>query len=517
MLLLLLSTLGLAAVTGPEVSLLSRYQAKGAEIFYYDSKTERIFSTASGSVPGVEIIDFSDPKNPSLFKLIDLSQSFPSAKLDSVASVAIDPTGRGFGAAALIPEDSNIHLGRVGFFDMDTGTILGIIEVGYHPDSVAFSPDGRKLLVANEGEFSPRGPQVPGSLSVIDLSAISELSDIKGLSSETFDFSSENLGDGIDLSGLRSNQPGASPEIFMEPEFVIGVGDKAFVSIQESNAIGIFDTRLKKWVAVHDLLTRTHDIDPSDRDGKAELFKTNPEGRIHHIPMPDMIASYEVEDTTYILTANEGDARPDDFDKARVRDLGKNGRPPLNREYKRKLSDLYGPHTFKNANLGRLEVSIVDGLNAEGEIEKLHTFGSRSFSILNADTGEIVYDSGSGFEIISAKFGGKNYNANQKPGDFDSRSDSKGPEPEAVTVGVIDERAYAFISMERSGFVFIYDITVPQVSHCVGIIDTMGDEGVDKGPEFMQFVPAENNPSGLNLLLVGFEVSQTISAYSISF
>lgn len=509
--------LGLAAEAAPEVALLSRYMAKGAEIFQYDSTTMRIYSTASGAVPGVEIIEYSDPKQPSLFMLIDFSQSFPSATLDSVSSVAIDPTGRGLGAATLIPKDSNQHKGRVGFFDMKTGRILGFVEVGYHPDSLAFSPDGRKVLVANEAEFSPRGPQVPGSLCVIDLSELSGLDDIQGVSAETFDFSGKNLGDGVDLSGLRSNQPGASPEIFLEPEYVIGVGNKAFVSIQESNAIGVFDTILEKWVAVHDLLTRTHDIDPSDRDGKAELFKTTPEARLHHIPMPDMIAAYEVAGTPYLLTANEGDARPDDFDKARVRELGIKGRPPLNREYKRRLSDLYGPQTFKNANLGRLEVSIVDGLNAQGEIVKLHTFGSRSFSILNADTGEIVYDSGSDFEIISAKFGGNNYNANQKPGDFDSRSHSKGPEPEAITVGVMDQRAYAFIAMERSGFIFIYDITVPQDAHFVGKIDTLGDQGEDKGPEFIQFIPAQKNPSGHNLLLVGFEVSQTISAYTISF
>lgn len=509
--------LGLAAQGDPDVAFLSRYKAKGAEIFQYDRTSGRICSTASGAVPGIEIIDFGDPGQPSQIKVIDFSQAFPKGKLDSVSSVAIDPSGSGLGAAALIPEDSNLHKGKVGFFDLKTGTILGFVEVGYHPDSLAFSPDGRKVLVANEGEFSPRGPQVPGSLSVIELGELGELDKIGAVSAETFDFSAKNLADGIDLSGFRSNQPGAPPEIFLEPEYVIGVGEKAFVSIQESNAIGVFDTVLKKWTAVHDLLTRTHDIDPSDRDGKAELFETKPEARLHHIPMPDMIAAYEVAGTPYLITANEGDARPDDLDKARVRELGKKGRPGLNREYKSQLSDLYGPHTFKNANLGRLEVSIVDGLNAQGEIVKLHTFGSRSFSILNANTGEIVYDSGSEFEIISAQHGGKNYNANQKPGDFDSRSDAKGPEPEAIAVGVIDQSAYAFIGMERSGFIFIYDITVPQSARCVGMIDTLGDQGEDIGPEFMQFIPAGENASGHNILLVGFEVSQTISAYSISF
>lgn len=281
--------------------------------------------------------------------------------------------------------------------------------------------------------------------------------------------------------------------------------------------IGVFDAKTKQWIAVHDLLTRTHDIDPSDRDDQAELFQTVAAGRLHHIPMPDMIAAYESSGTTYILTANEGDARPDDRDNRRVRKLGKKGYPPLNRAYKRKLSKLYGPHTFKNANLERLEVSVVDGLNEQGEIVQLHTFGSRSFSILNADTGEIVYDSGSDFEVLSARFGGRNYNANQESGDFDSRSDAKGPEPESVTVGTIDGRAYAFIAMERSGFVFIYNITDPGAAHCVSMIDTLGSKGLDIGPEFMQFIPAQDSPNGQDILLIGFEVSQTIAAYSIAF
>lgn len=136
---------------------------------------------------------------------------------------------------------------------------------------------------------------------------------------------------------------------------------------------------------------------------------------------------------------------------------------------------------------------------------------------MEATTGEIVYDSASDFEIISGKFGGKNYNANQIAGSFDSRSDAKGPEPEAVTVAKVKGRSYAFVAMERSGFVFIYDITVPKSSHCIGMIDTLGEKGEDRGPEFMKFVSAEDNTSGHHLLLIGFEKSQTISAFAISF
>jgi hypothetical protein len=509
------AALALSAQTTLDVALLSRYQAQGAEIFQYDPRSQRIYATASDSVPGVEMIDYSDPRKPTRIGLIDFREAFASTELDSVSSVAIDPTDRGLGAAALIPKNSNEHRGRVGLFNMRTGALLGYVEVGYHPDSLAFSPDGQKILIANEGEFTMRDPQAPGSISVIDLSQLRSLDEFVGLAAETYGFSSQYLARGVDLSKLRSNQPGATPESFLEPEYVIGLGQKAFVSIQENNAIGVFDTELKQWVAVHDLLLRTHDIDTSDRDGQAALFVTKPEARIFHIPMPDMIAAYAVNGRNYILTANEGDARPDGLDAARVQDLGQQGLPPLNRAYKSTLSKLYGRHVFKNSNLGRLEVSIVDGLNEKGEIAKLHTFGSRSFSIIDAESGEIVFDSGSDFELLSAQFGGQNYNANQEAGDFDSRSDAKGPEPEAITVGTIGGRSLAFIAMERSGFVFIYDITVPGRAHCIGMFDSLGEDGLDTAPEFMKFISAEKNASGLNLLLIGFEKSRTIVAYSL--
>ena len=71
--------------------------------------------------------------------------------------------------------------------------------------------------------------------------------------------------------------------------------------------------------------------------------------------------------------------------------------------------------------------------------------------------------------------------------------------------------------MERSGLIFIYDMTEPGAAHCVRMIDTLGSKGSDVGPGFMQFIPAQDSPNGLDILLVGFEVSQTISAYSIAF
>ena len=62
--------------------------------------------------------------------------------------------------------------GQVEFFDTD-GTPLNSIPVGALPDMLIFTPDGRWLLVANEGEPNSYGQMdsvdPEGSVSIIDM------------------------------------------------------------------------------------------------------------------------------------------------------------------------------------------------------------------------------------------------------------------------------------------------------------------------------------------------------------
>ena len=72
-----------------------------------------------------------------------------------------------------------------------------------------------------------------------------------------------------------------------------------------------------------------------------------------------------------------------------------------------------------------------------------------------------MFDSGSDFERITAEQLGKNgFNASNDSNKEDGRSDDKGPEPEALTLGQIG-RTYAFIGLERVGGIMVYDITTP--------------------------------------------------------
>ena len=203
-------------------------------------------------------------------------------------------------------------------------------------------------------------------------------------------------------------------------------------------------------------------------------------------------------------------------------------------------SDVDGtPDIFENENLGRLKVIATEGADAGCDLGDglpdagcsygtLFSFGARSFSIFNADTRQLVYDSGNDFERITAQRLGANFNASNDDNAGDDRSDDKGPEAEAVSLGVINGRTYAFIGLERVGGVMVYDISEPEFARFVQYInnrdfdqdvqnpdDSYNPAAGDLGPESIVFVPAADSPNGSALLLVGNEVSGTLAIFQI--
>ena len=84
--------------------------------------------------------------------------------------------------------------------------------------------------------------------------------------------------------------------------------------------------------------------------------------------------------------------------------------------------------------------------DGDGFYEEIYTYGGRSFSILDGNTGQIIYDSGNDIAVRTA-FSGF-FNWNEDAGSFDDRSDDKGAEPEALTVGEIDGRTIAFVVLK---------------------------------------------------------------------
>jgi hypothetical protein len=250
-------------------------------------------------------------------------------------------------------------------------------------------------------------------------------------------------------------------------------------------------------------------LDASDRDDAINIQPWP----VYGMYQPDAIAAYEVDGETYLITANEGDAR--DYggysEEARVGDL---------------VLDLtlFPDAAWLQAdeNLGRLNSTTAGtDTNDDGLVDRILTYGARSFTIWNS-AGELVWDSGSAIEEILAELHPDDFNANGDNGSFDNRSDDKGAEPEAVTVGVIDGVPYAFVGLERIGGVMVYDVSDPTapvfieyVNNRDFTVDTETASAGDIAPEGLKFVAAADSPTGNPLLLVANEVSGSTTVFEI--
>ncbi len=464
----------------------------GAEIATFaDGK---IYVTSSS---GLQIVDISDASNPMLVATIDFTTlGFATTDITSVAT-------NGTLLAVALPADPKTDPGQVVFLNLD-GTLAGSVTVGALPDMVTFTPDGTKVLVANEAEADEGYVNNPnGSISVIDLSA--------GPNAATVDTIAFTLGNGLEAyaraNGVRIFE-GVDFAADIEPEYIAVAPDglTAFVTLQENNAVAIIDLTTN---TISDLIPlggkdfSTLLADFSDRDSPSNgaLINLTTGNPVIGQFMPDAIASYVAGDgQTYFIIANEGDDRDDFLVVEETIRLG-------SADYD--LDDATFPDEAAlkaNADLGRLTVvnaPLINGdTDGDGDIDQILTYGARSFSILNAD-GEMVFDSGDVLERIIAT---------QFPALFDdSRSDNKGSEPEGVTVSVIGGRAYAFVGLERSNAALVFDVTDPTDVTFVTDIQNAGDVS----PEGLLVIKAEDSPTGEAILVVANEVSNTLSLYGV--
>ncbi|MGJ7441471.1 choice-of-anchor I family protein [Aquipuribacter sp. MA13-6] len=480
------------------------FDASAAEIPVFDRDTDRVFVTnATGTV---DVLDVSDPEEPVRVAALDTPGANGIAVADGLLAVAEQA-------------DDAQQPGTVSFFDSASLERLGQVEVGALPDAITFTPNGRALLVANEGEpagYLPGQVDPEGSVSVIDVSGgVPSQADVRTADFNAFDDRLEELR----TEGVRIFGPGASVSEDLEPEYIaVDVRSRtAWVSLQEANALGVIDLRTAEVVDILPLGLKDHSLpgnglDASDRDGGINISQWPVLGMY----MPDAIDTYTARGRTFVVMANEGDAREYDgyAEEERVKDL--------------ELSpDAFGGEEAvaalqADAALGRLTATTTAPTDDEGRFTEIHAFGARSFSILDAD-GTMVFDSGDDFERITAERFPDDFNANNSENDsFDNRSDNKGPEPEGIEVGRVDGRTYAFIGLERIGGVMIYDITVPtRVTFVdyVNLRDFSGDleeNGSDSGIEGLVFVPASDSPTGVPLLVVGNEVSGTTTLFEVT-
>ncbi|MBV5260575.1 alkaline phosphatase [Synechococcus moorigangaii CMS01] len=487
------------------------FDGSAAEIAAYDPMTQRLFVT-NAEANTIDILDLSDPTQPTLITSLELPNGANSVAFhDGVLAAAVE------GDTPQMP-------GQVIFFDA-MGRQLNAVTVGALPDMLTFTPDGQKIVVANEGEPNEDYSNDPeGSVSIIDLAG-----GVANATVRTADFRAFNnveLDPNVRIFGLN-----ATVAQDLEPEYVAIAPDSqtAWVTLQENNALAVVDLNAARVVDIVGLGFKDHSLaanalDASNRDDAINLA-TYP--NLYGVYQPDAIAAYEVNGETFLITANEGDSRirptgDDEIPGAAEGDI-------FNEESRVADLDL-DPVAFPNAAalqddavLGRLKViNNMGDIDGDGQYEELYAFGARSFSIWNS-AGELVFDSGSQFEAITAAVDPENFNStNDENGSFDDRSDDKGPEPEGVTIGQIGDRHYGFIGLERVGGIMVYDVTEPMAPFFVTYTNARNFDGDaeagtagDLGPEGLLFIPAADSPNGENLLVVTNEVSGNTSIFQI--
>lgn len=185
------------------------------------------------------------------------------------------------------------------------------------------------------------------------------------------------------------------------------------------------------------------------------------------------------------------------------------------------------PVAFPNAatlqldeNLGRLNITTTAGdTDGDGDFDALYNYGGRSFTIWSATDGTLLYDSANEIETRTAAIVPEWFNSNGTTASFDSRSDDKGAEPEAVTVGAVEGCDFVFVGLERTGGTLVYSLAEPAAPSYAGYIDNRtpggpGDDG-DLGPEGSLLIDAADSPTGNALYVTANEISNTTSLYEL--
>ena len=444
-----------------------------------------------------------------------------------MTSVAISPDSTTL-AAALQAQGSN-DAGRVALFTCEEDgslTLEALVETGAQPDMVTFAGDG-VVLTADEGEpregYGENIADPKGSVTVVDVEA--QESTVVDFSA--FDSQRDQLAeDGIVL------KKGSAPSVDLEPEYIAVSGGKAYVTLQENNAIAVLDIESQAFEGVYSAGFEDHSTTAIDLDKKDDAYDPQTYESLLGIRMPDGIAAFTVEGTTYLVTANEGDAREwGDEDQGTFylsedeRDFGEEG-----------VTSPTGAITAENSGLeGKVvffKTEDFDGLDPE----KDYVFGGRSFTVFQATENglEEVFTSGDDFEALTAQYVPEYFNASNDNAVLDDRSGKKGPEAESVTVGTVDGKTYAFVALERTGGVMAYDVTDPEAITFVNYVNTRdfgttveGSEeyedgeldkwvtGGDVAPEGLLFLDAASSPNGEPLLLAACEVSGTVAVYQL--
>ncbi len=520
------------------------YDKSAAEIPAYCQKTKQVFVVNAES-GRVDVLGLGDDGSLTKAGSIDAAGDLGNG-MSAVNSVSV------FDGTLVVAVEADVitENGRVAFYDTGSLQLKGSVEAGALPDMVTFTPDGQWVLVANEGEPNEEYTIDPeGTVTVVDIQNGFEQPKTRTITFRDWNADGKHAKQLPELKerGLRvfgqvsqsDDLKKKTPATFaqdVEPEWIAVDHESrfAYVCLQEVNAVAEIDIADATVVRIiplgyKDFGEAGNGIDASDKDNRIDI-RTRP--GLFGILQPDTVRMYQQDGKRLLVTANEGDSRvrptSDDAvagieegavfeDEASLEDW-----PTAGTQFEKQTAD---------AELGRLKLVqdlVDDHLDQKGRPTRLFAFGSRSFSIMDLTTGDIVFDSGDDFEQITAQHYPEFFNMSNDSLKKEKRSRSKGPEPEGLVLGTVGQKTYAFVGLERIGGIMVYDITQPESSKHMGYFNnrrfdvpatssdgTANPEAGDSGIEGLIFVPAEKSPTSTDLVIVGNETSGTTTVWEV--
>ncbi|MNB83608.1 Endo-1,4-beta-xylanase A precursor [compost metagenome] len=480
-----------------------------AEIVRYNRDNGRFYLVNGSAHPAtVDIVNLKDGVHPEKEASINIEVLAETGGFSYGDLTSVDVNTATKRIAVAVQEADAMKNGKVLVLDYG-GQLLEMFEAGIQPDMVKYTSDGRYILTADEAEPRTLAGDPEGSITIIDTltnavrlvkfdnpAVIDDLVHIRGAADPETKLIT---GKGAKEDAVRD----------LEPEFIELSEDQktAYISLQENNAIAAVDIASGKLLWVKGLglkdLSLPHNALDLQRDNLISLENVP----FYGVYMPDGISQYTVNGKTYLFTANEGDATEWDS-KENASTIGK---------MKGLLNSESDAAKFLAGTTKYDSVEVMSDMGHDG----IYLYGGRSFSIWDASSMKQVYDSGSDFEQITAERLPAYFNASNSNTTMDSRSTKKGPEPEYVKTGKVGNKALAFIGLERIGGLMTYDVTNPEQPEFVNYINTReftpkNNIETDTGPEGIEFIAADDSPTGLPLVLVANEVGGTVAIYQLN-
>lgn len=500
------------------------FASSAAQACAHDATNAVLFVVNAGG-NRVDVLSLADPTSPVLHAetpSID-TKPFVASGAGSPTSVAVSGN-----VMAIAVADTANPQGPGAVVIFDTGNLdvpAGQIAVGVGPGALTFSPDGSKILTANEGVPNDLYTDDPeGTVSIIDISnGAPAAAETRVTFADFNDKRDDLLASGVRIFGGGPDGP-ATVAQDLEPEHVAVSADSkmAWVTLQENNALAIIDIDSATVTEIvplgfKDLREKANAIDPTDREGgpgKPAIAFQTASGPVFGMYQPAAICAFAIGETPYLATANQGASRnytgySEEGDN-RIKDFTLD-------------ADAFPDGDFQSDDqFGRLRVTTVNGdIDDDGAYEELYAFGARSVSIWDAK-GKLVWDSGDQLERITAGTVFKHFNCDDELSSaLDYRSDDKGPEPEALAVGVLEGRVYAFVGLARVGGVVVFDVTDPTAPEFQHYINTRDftiepDATTDLGPRDIDFVAPDASPTGKALLIVSNAISGSVVIFQIN-